>query len=96
MKPTMLVTAVAALSIGASVSMAETIYVQSLTGTTTMIEVGLGQTVAELKEIYAEEAGVPAESQRLIFAGKELEDDAALSDYNMHAESTVHLVIRLR
>lgn len=72
------------------------LFVKSLNGKTRTITVNPESTIRQVKEQIQDKEGINKEDQRLIFAGKSLQDDKTVNDYNLVSNSTIHLVLHVK
>ena len=72
------------------------IFVKSLTGKIITINVEISSSIFNVKEIISEKEGIPIDQLRIIFSGKQLQDNHTVEYCNIQNESTIHMILHLR
>ena len=72
------------------------IFIKAMDGRTYDVTIGASNTVDQLKSFICVALGIPPDQQRLVFAGKQIEDGRTMSDYNIIEGSTVYMILKLR
>jgi ubiquitin len=72
------------------------IFVKTLTGQTITLDISDSDKISDIKKKITSKQQIPIDQQRLVFSGKELEDDKTIEAYNIEKGSTLNLVIRLK
>ncbi|KXN71974.1 ubiquitin [Conidiobolus coronatus NRRL 28638] len=72
------------------------IKIKTLTGTEIEIDIEPTDKISRIKERLEEKEGIPPVQQRLIFGGKQMNDEKTAAEFNIEAGSVLHLVLALR